>query len=662
MLKNNRSVYAVFHLNLAFSSISLSRHEEVIDKCYFPILDLIDRDGFPLGVELTSWTLKRIFELRPKWVERFKTLLGEKKCELIGSGYTQSIGPLIPFDVNLWNQEIGLKDYNEILKCRPRIALVNEMAFSKGLVEVYQRNRYLGIIMDRDNIQLALTDDFELGAGVLAADDRGHSLPMLWSDSILFQKIQRYAHGDITRLDYKQYVESRFEKQNFPLPLYCNDAETFDFRPGRFKQESELLSNEWQRVRTCFSLARDELGAKWLSPSEALNEIYSKSKACTAKVLTTAAQPIPVKKQTKYNISRWAISGRDDLWLNSFCYRAFDEIKHRHPENDAFRRKLLELWASDLRTHVTDDKWTIAQSDAAQLASELDIPLGSSDELTKVNATQISLPTDSQNIYLDEEQVYLHIKTRSVEAKLNLRRGLTVHSLSFEKHKFIPCIGTLPHGYFDSIRFGADWFSCGSIIELPLEHRRVADLDWVKPRFFENETAFYVEGDIKTSLGVIRKRIGLFKEVQKLSFEIAFPNWTKPNGVIRVGEITLLSHSKNLGLFYRVSNGGSHSESFEMESAFMHTNLASSLVSCSMGLGATTGELTFGPKNAPIKVSWDPAKTAAFPMFEHQPAKPGHLTRVVFSLGEMDETRRPGGVLPGFYYEIEPSEWNSSNG
>ena len=140
--------YIFFHLNLAFSSIEEESRADVIRDCYHPLLDLIEETGVPTGIELTGWTLKQIERIDFGWIVRFKNLLESNSCELIGSGYCQIIGPLVPHKVNEWNQKLGLQEYTRLLGVQPKIALVNEMAYSDGLVEVYEKFGYQGLIMD----------------------------------------------------------------------------------------------------------------------------------------------------------------------------------------------------------------------------------------------------------------------------------------------------------------------------------------------------------------------------------------------------------------------------------------------------------------------------------------------------------------------------------
>lgn len=51
------NLFALFHLNLAFSSIEEERRGKVIARCYWPLLDLAQAHG-PIGLEITGFTLE----------------------------------------------------------------------------------------------------------------------------------------------------------------------------------------------------------------------------------------------------------------------------------------------------------------------------------------------------------------------------------------------------------------------------------------------------------------------------------------------------------------------------------------------------------------------------------------------------------------------------
>ena len=62
-----------------------------------------------------------------------------------------------------------------------------------------------------------------------------------------FQKMQHYVHGDISLTDYLEYLASKTQNGELIFPLYCNDAEVFDYRPGRFSNwvNGVELRNFW---------------------------------------------------------------------------------------------------------------------------------------------------------------------------------------------------------------------------------------------------------------------------------------------------------------------------------------------------------------------------------------------------------------------------------
>ena len=146
-------VYLFFHLNLFFSSLPQKKRKEVINKCYWPLLNLIDKSDFNIGLEISGWTLKEIKKIDNKWIIYFKRLLKEKKTYLIGSSYTQAILPLIPYEVNNYNIEYGKKIYKKLLNQNPKIAYVNEQCFSKSVVDLYKNHNYESLIMDWDCIK-----------------------------------------------------------------------------------------------------------------------------------------------------------------------------------------------------------------------------------------------------------------------------------------------------------------------------------------------------------------------------------------------------------------------------------------------------------------------------------------------------------------------------
>jgi len=651
--------YLFFHLNLAFSSIEEEAWADVIRTCYHPMLHLIEKTGIPVGIELTGWTLKQIERIDPSWVEKFKGLLDSKSCELIGSGYCQIIGPLAPYNVNEWNQIIGLEIYKQVLNYRPKVALVNEMAFSSSMVDLYNKFGYEGFIMDRDNIKLALSSDKlsfnKIPTHAIGVD--GSVMTILWSDSILFQKVQHFAHGDISIKDYLGYLKKRIDREETVLPLYSNDAEVFDYRPGRFSEERPTHpEGEWRRIERLLNSITCETEIEFISPIEAL-KISNKEKNRFESKLVNASYPIPVKKQEKYNIARWAVTGRNDVWLNTMCHRIESHLAKSKNNNINDWASLCELWASDLRTHITDKRWNKAISQIDGLLNQHKINSNFGQTLTNIehhtSLTNVIGQYGDALIGLDDEGILLSICTKYLKLTLNLRRGLAIQSLAFASHNMDECLGTLSHGHFQCISVGADYYSGGIVIELPLLRKRVTDLERVEPKFLIRENGnIEIYAEIKTQFGKIIKIIEVCVDSEKVSLSYNFSNWDKVFGSVRLGILTLLNqfNHKNTNLLF--TNGGKTDEIFHLNSDFNHTKPSSTLVSSSRGLGATTGKIQIINNKKSINLQWDPRDCAVMPMLQNNTYEDKTLSRIFFSTQEIDDTLKFPLDLKGFSLSI----------
>ncbi|MFM2179374.1 MAG: hypothetical protein RL015_3472 [Verrucomicrobiota bacterium] len=643
--------FQVYHLNLAFSSIPAESRPDVIKRCYWPLLELAEGKGIPIGIELTGWTLRQIETIDRDWIAKFKTLLEARQCELIGSGWTQMIGPLVPYEMNVWNQRLGIEAYEECLGLRPRLVLVNEMAYSSSLVDVYAANGYEGLIMDRDNVRLALDLDHhpDLAVPSHALGLNGQSLPVLWSDSILFQRLQRVVHGDIPISEYLEYLQRLSSEDENVLPIYCNDAEIFDFRPGRFTTEASLHSEgEWSRIGRVCDLLVERLGLGWVSPSEAL-AAQNDGKVIHAATLSSSSYPIPVKKQAKYNINRWAVTGRDDLWLNTTCHSLLRRLKTVSDASPELWRELAEFWASDLRTHITESRW----NDMLARLSNFEEMLPSLVEFSVDDSA--AAESAEVRITKHEEGIYWSCESKFVKLVFNARRGLTLKSLGFVSHGGVPLLGTLAQGFFDSIDLGADYYSGGVLIEIPGERIRLTDLEWMNPDIRQTQSHLIIQGEQPMAGGRLVKTISISLHEESVSLSYEFKDWERPIGIVRVGILTLLPDAVVLPLNLQCQNGGDASETFSIESSFNHAQPASLFVSSTAAIGATDGRVSLtDARGVGFEVSWDPAQCAAVPLLKHLKTPSSHLTRLSFSLCELDDTSKKGGRLLPLTLHLRP--------
>ena len=328
-MKKTIFAYTLFHLNLAYSSIEESSHSTVIDKCYRPILALARNLNVPISIEASGYTLERIDQLAPDWLIELRQLMADGWCEFVGSGYGQLIGPLVPARVNEMNLTLGHQVYDKLLGARPQVALVNEQAYSSGLVTHYLDAGYTAIIMEWDNPS-RFHPEWEPNWSYLpqmACDQHSRKIPLIWNRSIAFQKFQRYAYQEISLTSYIDYLAAHLSTGPRILPIYCNDAEIFDYRPGRYATEPALAKlGEWERIQALFETLKEDKRFNLITLSETLAFIRE-PEAGQMLSLESPEQPIPVKKQSKYNITRWAVTGRDDLGINTACWRIYEKLR-----------------------------------------------------------------------------------------------------------------------------------------------------------------------------------------------------------------------------------------------------------------------------------------------------------------------------------------------
>ncbi len=644
--QHKRQLFTTFHLNLAFSSIEEDQHEKVIAACYWPLLNLVDDSAIKLGLELTGWTLERIAELDPKFIDELKNKIRSGQCEVVGSGYSQLIGPLVPAKVNKWNLALGTSSYLKILGTKPKIALINEMAVSSGILDNYLESGYEAVVFDVSNTMHAL-ENYELNEiPQRAVAASGKIIPVLWAECTLFQKLQRYIHGEISESDYFQYFIKFLEACDFPIPIYTSDAEVFDFRPGRFQTEASRSEDfsEWLKMKKLFITAASRFDLQWCLPSEALNQ-QLKAELRTGPI-SSGAVPVPVKKQAKYNISRWAVSGRDDLFLNSTCHRFAERMGDNPAEQD--QRVLCSLFASDLRTHITEKKWQAALKWIHVLQDRLTAA-------PSQNAEQLILLSQAKNMEVfstDTEKKYLSVKTAGSHAQLNLKKGLTFKNIGFREHNYLNLLGTVPQGEFWSVDKAADFFSGGIIVEIPQDRKRITDLNSVDYKICENAERYEISCVAVNSpeIGIVEKKISFAKTKSEVKVTYFFQNKKRPVGIVRVGHFTFLPISQKDFFSVECKNGGDTVESFSLLSDFDHKRAVSALVSANSGLGCTDGKLRIflhssnGSKLG-IEFFWQPSAAAVFPMLRHETLEGKKFLRVAFSLVELDDTLKPGGQL-----------------
>lgn len=631
------SAYAVFHLNLMFSSIETEARGTVIDRCYRPLLDLAEHGGIPVGIEATGLTLEFIEALAPDVIRRMRRLAGNGAIELIGSGYAQTIAPLMPAEAVRRNLVIGQETALRLLGVAPAIALVNEQAWSGGIVAHYRDAGFSAVIADWDNAAQHHAEWPKLWRYYpqIARGADGAEIPVLWSNTIAFQKMQRYAHGDIGLEAYLDYVASHADTQPRALALYTNDAECFDFRPGRFMTEERIHGEgEWARLSRAFAAMKEDARISFVRPSEALPLLAHPQGGKRLK-LETPENPTPVKKQLKYNITRWAVSGRDDFLINTLCWKAFRALDANPDATIDHWRELLYLWSSDFRTHITRRRWD-------EYLERLDHFI----DMLPAREPLLSAPAapSAHAVTIVQEGRFITAKNGLMRVRLDTRRGLAIDAMGLIGCK--PLVGGLPHGAIDDITLAADWYTGNAVLEVPGEPK-VTDLEplTAEIRIDAATGDALISGVIDTRLGPITKILRIHAAEARVTCESVFDWPVLGKGSLRLGHVTLKPDAFDADrLSYSTHNGGA------METCLLaghNVNLGapvSYLVSAQSGVGMTGGVLETSDGTSTVRLEIDQAEGAMIGLVEHKPLDEGFFCRLMLSALEVDDTRKPEGL------------------
>ena len=363
-------LYTSFHSNLKFSSIPEDQYSSVLDKCYWPALDLLKDYKVNLGFEFPASTLEIINEMDVGFINTLKKYWFNSRCEVIGSGYSQNIFPLIPSKANLSNLIQGNNVYKQILNKIPVTGFVNEQTYSDGLVGIYNEAGYENLIADWDNANKYnnFPKNYKYSPKILNGADKS-KINLIWNSSISFQQFQRYIQDNLSFEDYITYLNSHYSSDdNRSFLLYAYDLEIFNYQPGHgdiLKSKNSI--NEFDRINRLFEYLDESEHIEVITP----NEVVKKFKPHNEVSLGTAEYPIQSKKQFKYNVTRWAVCGRENSRINAQCYTIYNLLncieflngivhnKIKKSIIEDLRLELTYLWSSDFRTHTTDEKYMI---------------------------------------------------------------------------------------------------------------------------------------------------------------------------------------------------------------------------------------------------------------------------------------------------------------
>jgi hypothetical protein len=376
-------LYTIFHANLQYSSIPGDHHSHLIDHCYWPLISLLDKYDISLGLEFPAYTLQKIHEIDETFLQALKAHRDKGRCEIIGSGYSQNIFPLIPSKANSKNLILGNSIYKELLDRSPAIAYVNEQVYSAGLPKLYLEAGYQALILDWQNSVIAgsFSDDYFYKPLILRGAD-GTEIRLIWNSSISFQRFQRYVCGELSLDEYLDYLKSHLSQdEDRAFPLYASDWEILnpDLPLGTAGRSINPRLQRLDNLLAAIEASKEMITA---TPSDILRRFPPKNQI----EIGGPEFPVTAKKQAKYNATRWAVCGRDNGRKNTQSYQAYHRLclvealsatlgreQAISPEQlSDYWLRLCYLWGSDFRSFTTEDKYLEFQNKMGFLIEELE--------------------------------------------------------------------------------------------------------------------------------------------------------------------------------------------------------------------------------------------------------------------------------------------------
>lgn len=606
-----KRLISLYHINTNFSSINASQFKKLINNSYNKLLDLIEHNNYNISVEASAKSLVDLKKIDENIINRLKYLINIKKCSFVASGYVQMIMPLVPYEVNKKNIELGNEIYKEYLGIKPKIFYVNEQTFSKSLIKLL--GKYDKIILEYKKSDLAIKKNDAAYNINTIQDDYNNKIDVIWNDHILFQKFQKLIYDEITENEYLKFLKKYKFPKNSYLPIYCSDVECFGFSPGRYPVEPKLLNKHWEKINSIYKRLES---ARYIH-----SNLYNLYKGTNLKSyrITNIENPIIVKKQAKYNVTRWCLTGRNDLKINTFCWRLLENFKTNKIKDKKKWQSLCELWSSDLRTHITKIKWnnTIRKFKDKGLIN-LDFKKLSLHNLKKIKA-------------INE----LNFRHKNLKIKINPKKGFSIKNL-YKKNKIL---GFVEQGYFNSKKLDVDFFSGHSILEY--EKQKFTDIS-------TNYKNYFVRNNLNESIFIVKNGMKKFLKYKKISIinksEIQLENcFTKiPDSSLRTFYLTInpkLFNKKDL--YIKTHNGGNKFETFYFKNSnFDYGKPVSNIVSSNTTLGATNNTLILGDKKNLVIIKIERNFSAIMPMLSYQSFSKSYLLRLYFSCCETDDTSK----------------------
>lgn len=284
----------------------------------------------------------------------------------------------------------------------------------------------------------------------------------------------------------------------------------------------------------------------------------------------------------------------------------------------------IKILGSDYRTHITENKWNKAIDNLENL-------------LTLENDDIQILKKSNENFY--EKNNLIIFEKNKLRIIFDKKKGLTLDTIFIDNKKFPIC--TIKHGELDLIKHGADFFTGTSIIESS-ETKKISDLVEVEGiNYYKlDENIYKIESSLQMKNGIKELKSWIIDERNSsIAFDLVLDCPIFIRGSIRVGILTLDKTFALKNGIIKLKNGNKYYEKIKLQNNEINQHIPKSLTQSSLsGLGCTNGVIKFENDDSSFKVKIDREISYPFVMLQNNKDKFGYLTRIYFSLQELDDT------------------------
>jgi hypothetical protein len=239
-----------------------------------------------------------------------------------------------------------------------------------------------------------------------------------------------------------------------------------------------------------------------------------------------------------------------------------------------------------------------------------------------------------------QKQMLEHFNVNDdVRVSINLKRGFCLDAVLFKTLSKMPLLGTVAHGYYESIDWDADFYSGGAQVD-------------AGDRFYHDllpaESVSCVVGPLRSvawatvAMGAMtqKKQLMLYTHQPRLDIRQSFMVDGLTSASFRIGIITLLPDAWNQRqLAVICQNGGVDPEYYPLAGRrVLHSEPVKNGISSRSCLGATNGWTAFSDNEKTLTISRNLMQGYSAPLLRYEEIGEKFFARIYHSLGERDET------------------------